>query len=144
MLSLAILNLVRNALINNTVACQTEYVLLYNMLTAQQPTQLLFQSFNYPLPSDRLTLKVYVPSGIANVYGSFTLRNPSYFTADVMTGGSGILTLYIPFKESETVYISALAKKPNTTFLLNVEIGDVATTLSKFTTKIIWCCNYCL
>ena len=70
------------------------------------------------------------------MYGSYTIRTPSYFTADTMTGGSGNLTLYIPFKESGTVYISALVKKPNTTFLLNVETGNVATRLSKFTTTI--------
>ena len=67
------------------------------------------------------------------MYGSYTIRSPSYFTADVMTGGSGNLTLYIPYKESEMVYISALVKKPNTTFLLNVEKGKVATRLSRFT-----------
>ena len=85
------------------------------------------------LPPDGLTIKVPVPSGQARVYASYTIRKPSYLTADAMTRGSGNLSLYVPYGGSGTVCISVIAEKPNTTLLPNVETGKVTTTLSKFT-----------
>ena len=85
------------------------------------------------LPPDGLTIKASVPSGQARVYASYTIRKPSYLTADAMTRGSGNLSLYVPYGGSGTVSISVIAEKPNTTILPNVKTGKVTTTLSKFT-----------
>ena len=86
-------------------------------------------SLNYSLPPDGLTVKVHVPSGAANVYTSYSIPTPSYLTADVMTGGSGKLTLYIPYQGSGTVFVSVLAKKPNTTSLIKMEPRNVGKNL---------------
>ena len=66
------------------------------------------------------------------MYASYTIHNPSYFTADFMTRGSGNLTLYTPYGGSGTIYITVIAEKSNETLLLNVETGKVATRLRKF------------
>ena len=66
------------------------------------------------------------------MYASYSIPTPSYLTADIMTGGSGNLTLYIPYQGSGTVFVSVLAKKPSTTFLIKTETGNVGRRLSEF------------
>ena len=95
----------------------------------QQLVQVLVLSLNYSLPPDGLTVKVHVPSGAANVYASYSIPKPSYLTADLIIGGSGNLTLYIPYQGSGIVFISMFTKNPNTT--LRVETGYVDTWHSK-------------
>ena len=101
------------------------------------------QSLQYTLPPEGLTLVINVPEGEANIYGSYTIRNPTYFTADFMTGGSGVLTYYIPSPQSSrkrqadggevgNAFISVIAKKPNTTFSLNATDGDVLTMRGRY------------
>ena len=57
-----------------------------------------------------------------------------------MTGGSGILTLYIPYKDSGTVFISVHAKENNTIFSLSVEIENMATIIRKSKVCIVQPC----
>ena len=71
------------------------------------------------------------------MYGSYTIASPTYSTADVMTGGSGNLTLYIPYKDSGRVFIAVVAQKPNTTFSLSVEMENVAAGFSKFANSVM-------
>ena len=52
-------------------------------------------SFQYVLPADGLTVSV-VTEGEANLYASYTTHSPTFLTADFVTGGSGILSFYIP------------------------------------------------
>ena len=78
------------------------------------------------------------------MYASYTIHNPSYFTADFMTRGSGNLTLYTPYGGSGTIYISVIGEKSNATLQLKVETGKVAARLGKFTVMHIICMYYTL
>ena len=112
------------------------------MTTGQQQEGILgkegdIHSLQYTVPPEGLTLMADMPRGEANVYGSYTIRNPTFFTADFMTGGSGTLTHYIPPPPSSrkrqaaggdagnTVFISVIAKKPNTAFTMTATDGNV-------------------
>ena len=110
------------------------------------------QSLQYTLPPEGLTLVINVPEGEANIYGSYTIRNPTYFTADFMTGGSGVLTYYIPSPQSSkkrqadggevgNAFISVIAKKPNTTFTLNATDGDVLTMRGRMKLLLSYSCR---
>ena len=52
-------------------------------------------SLQYDLPEEGLTITADV-SGGANMYISRTIRNPTFLTANITTGGSGILSVYVP------------------------------------------------
>ena len=62
-------------------------------------------SFQYVLPADGLTVSV-VTEGEANLYASYTTHSPTFLTADFVTGGSGILSFYIP-QEVEGISIAS-------------------------------------
>ena len=112
---------------NKTAVFNNNIQFVFCFTEAQKPStvqQVLIESLNYSLPPNGLTIDVHVPSGAANVYASYSIPTPSYLTADIMTSGSGNLTLYIPYQDSGTVFVSVLAKKPNTTFLIKTETGN--------------------
>lgn len=96
------------------------------------------RSLTYSLPPGGLTLELNASSGEVNVYVSYSIHNPTYFTADVITGGSGYFTRYVPprdspVEDSEYVFVSLIAKKNNTKYSLDVTTGNVLITrLSKF------------
>ena len=120
---------------NKTAVFNNDIHFVFCFTEAQKPStvqQVLIQSLNYSLPPDGLTIDIHVPSGAANVYASYSIPTPSYLTADVMTGGSGNLTLYIPYQDSGIVFVSVLAKKLSTTFLIKTETGNVGRRLSEF------------
>ena len=87
------------------------------------------RSLQYDLPEDGLTITANV-DGEANVYMSYTVRNPNYGTADFVTAGSGLLSYYVPAYEDARVivhtrlFVAIAAKKDNTTFTANTTLGD--------------------
>ena len=87
------------------------------------------RSLQYDLPEDGLTITANV-NGEANVYMSYTVRNPNYATADFITAGSGLLSYYVPANEDARVivhtrlFVAIAAKKDNTTITANTTLGD--------------------
>ena len=70
------------------------------------------------------------------MYMSYTIRNPTFVTADFTTGGSGLLSYYVPHMDglvkrqaneggSGDVFVSIIAKKNNTRLTLNATDGNV-------------------
>ena len=89
------------------------------------------RSLQYDLPEDGLTISANV-NGEANMYMSYTIRNPTFVTADFVTGGSGLLSYYVPPVDgsmkrqanedgSSAVFVSIVAKRNDTTFTLNTD-----------------------
>ena len=90
-------------------------------------------SLQYDLPEDGLTISANV-NGEANMYMSYTIRNPTFVTADFITGGSGLLSFYVPplngsmkrqaNEDESNVFVSVIAKKNNTVLTLNTTDGN--------------------
>ena len=95
-------------------------------------------SLQYDLPEHGLTITANV-IGEANMYISYTIRNPTFVTADFITGGSGFLSFFVPFvggllkrqanedSSNTKVFVSIVAKKDNTTVTVNTTDGNTFT-----------------
>ena len=98
-------------------------------------------SFQYSMPVEGLTLSVSASGGLF-VYGSSSVRNPTYITSEFATGGSGSFFYYAPSTSQEvgeTLYLSLVAASPTTTFSVTVSDGpsNMTTSVGKFND----CCN---
>ena len=87
------------------------------------------------------------------MYMSYTIRDPTYVTADFTTGGSGLLSYFVPpiggstkrranaEDRSSEVFVSIVAKKDNTTFTLNTTDGNTFTQIGMSITTSMSCNN---
>jgi hypothetical protein len=95
------------------------------------------RSLQYYLPEKGLTVTANV-SGGANMYMSRTIRNPTILSANITTGGSGILSVYVSFNSSmkkpadvdtvdtsSTIFVSIIANRENTTFRASTAVGNM-------------------
>ena len=97
----------------------------------------------YQFPSEGMTLKVTITRGQLQVYGSFSIRNPTVLTADfsVQSTSQGIHYFISPelyvrssteiqdsTNSSVNVYLSLTGLQANTDFLLNTTLGDTSDT----------------
>ena len=113
------------------------------------------RSLQYYLPEEGLTITANV-SGGANMYISYTIRNPTILTANITTGGSGILSVYVSPMDSSMkrqadldtvgssiIFVSIIANRDNTTFRASTAVGDVTTPFRKSNNSCL-CNNYVL
>ena len=104
------------------------------------------RSLQYDLPEDGLTLNAHV-DGQANVYVAYTIRNPTYVTADFVNSGSGLLSFHVESSterqdNSNRVFASLAAKVDNTTITANSTSGDTAIRMGKFNNCNKKCMHY--
>ena len=109
-----------------------------------------FRLLQYPFPNEGLTLKVDITLGQVQVYGSFTIRNPTSLTADFsITSTTGGINFFISpdLYQSSTgdlqtsrrsrqigsrsnttayVYLSIVGLQTNNTFFLNTTFEDTS------------------
>ena len=107
-----------------------------------------FRLLQYTFPNEGLTLKVDITLGQVQVYGSFTIRNPTSLTADFsITSTTGGINFFISPDLYQTstgglqtshrrrqigslsnttafVYLSIEGLQTNNTFFLNTTFGD--------------------
>ena len=109
----------------------------------------------FPFPSEGMTLKVDITRGQLQVYGSFSIRNPTSLTADfsvqsTFTGidyfispklyssstNTGLITKRQASPSTNTsavsVYISLTGLVNNTVFSLNTTFGDTSYSSGKY------------
>ena len=125
-----------------------QYVAPQQTTTGQQQQGTLGEggilSLQYTLPSAGLTLTVNVAQGEVNIYGSYTIRNPTFFTADFMRSGSGVLQFHIPNigAAGNTAFITLIAKEPVNTFTITATEGNTITLTGRYNYYIIlWSCR---
>ena len=100
-------------------------------------------SLQYTLSPAGLTLTVNVPQGEVNCYVSYTIRNPTFFTADFITSGSGVLQLFISVggAAGNTAFITVIANEPVTTFIISATEGNTTTPTGRYYYIILWSCR---
>ena len=109
-----------------------------------------FRLLQYPFPDEGITLKFDITLGQLQVYGSFTIRNPTSLTADFSTTINSSSTNYFispdlyqssigglqtsrqrrqtgsPSNKTANVYLSIEGLQARNTFVLNTTFGDTS------------------
>ena len=112
------------------------------------------RSLQYVLPEDGLTITADV-DGEANIYMSYTTRNPNFATADFITAGSGLLSYYVPPHESAkkrqaiiivgtSLFVSVVAKQSDTFCTAYTTFGDTFKQIGKSNNSSVCNNNYVL
>ena len=114
------------------------------------------RSLQYYLPEEGLTITANV-SGGANMYISYTIRNPTILTANITTGGSGILSVYVAVPpmngsvkrqansvgSSNIIFVSIIANRDNTTLIVSTAAGNMVIQFRKSKNSFLCNNNYC-